>query len=31
MSIQTKVGIKINILYDRMIELWDGGAKKAAN
>jgi hypothetical protein len=22
---KTKVGIKINILYDRMIELWDGG------
>lgn len=29
LSIQTKVGIKINILYDRLIELWDGGESNA--
>jgi hypothetical protein len=24
LSIQTKMGIKVNILYDRLMELWDG-------
>jgi len=24
LSIQTKLGIKVNIMYDRMMELWDG-------
>lgn len=33
LSIQTKLGIKVNILYDRVVELWNGPsapAKKAA-
>lgn len=25
LSIQTKMGIKVNILYDRLMELWNGG------
>ena len=24
LSIQTKLGIKVNIMYDRLMELWDG-------
>lgn len=25
LSLQTKIGLKVNILYDRLLELWNGG------
>lgn len=33
LSLQTKLGIKVNIIYDRLIELWNGGSSddKKAN
>lgn len=31
LSIQTKIGIKVNILYDRVMELWNGAPAAPAN
>jgi hypothetical protein len=31
LSIQTKIGIKVNILYDRVMELWNGSPAAPAN
>jgi hypothetical protein len=31
LSIQTKLGLKVNILYDRLMELWNGPSVASAN